>query len=88
MNTSKTVDFILTYAKVYGQVNSPLCEIAKDIQIEMDFYAEYYDMQEQTYIDLFLEKYKDMRECELTYEVLSEVANGSTFFSACREWDI
>ena len=86
--TKEDLKFIIAFAKVHGEMKLPFEEVIKHIQDELDVYAEYYDTSDVAYIDMFMEKYNTMNEHMLMYEVMEEMANGATFFEACREWDI
>lgn len=86
--TKEDLKFIIAFAKVHGEQRKPVTEVIQHIQNELDVYAEYYDTSNYAYIDMFMEKYNAMNEYKLMYEVMEEIANGATFFEACREWDI
>ena len=86
--TKKDLEFIIAFAKVHGEQKKPVTEVIQHIQDELDVYSEYYDTSDVAYIDMFMEKYNAMNEHMLMYEVMEEMANGATFFEACREWDI
>lgn len=85
--TLKDLQFMLAYAEVHGLMEHPFDEVYTTICNMFDeaFLAV---MSIDEYIDDFMEHYNAMKEHHLEGEVLSAVANGDSFFTACEDWDI
>lgn len=76
---TRDLQFLLIYAEVYGLKNQPVTEV---IELAID----YLNSDEMMYS--FIESYHLMKDYHLEAEVKACIANGDTFLSACREWDI